>query len=70
MRKILAMMLLVNALGVVSQPAPADAAVVQTTCLAEALGSCDSDFDGGSERSIAIRGWCYLIRWTWCYAFD
>jgi hypothetical protein len=70
MGKIFTMMLLVSALGVVSKPAPADAAVAETLCLNDAVSSCDSEFGGGSERAIAIRGWCYLIRWTWCYAFD
>jgi hypothetical protein len=68
MRKIFAMMLLVSALGALSNPAPADAAVLETTCLNDSIDSCNSDFGGGAERAIAIRGWCYLIRWTWCYA--
>ena len=70
MRKLFTMMLLVSALGAVSKPAPADAAVVEETCLNESVGSCNSDFGGGSDRAIAIRGWCYLIRWGWCSAFD
>jgi hypothetical protein len=70
MRKIVAMMLLVCALGAVSNPAPADAAVLEQSCLSEAVSSCDSEFGGGAEKTIAVRGWCYLIWWTWCYAFD
>ena len=69
MRKILAMLLFAGALGGLSNPAPADATVV-FECLSDSVSSCDSDFGGGSERTIAIRGWCYMIRWGWCSWLD
>jgi hypothetical protein len=69
MNKLLTTMLLAGALGAVSPPVPVDAAVKQA-CLGDAIRSCDADFGGGSERSVAIRGWCYMIRWGWCSWWD
>lgn len=39
-------------------------------CLASAIKSCDADFPGGDPKTVSIRGWCYMIRWSWCNAFD
>jgi len=69
MKRVFYMLSLVGALGVLPAPAPADAAVAKL-CLNEAVDSCNSDFGGGSDRSIAIRGWCYMIRWGWCSFLD
>lgn len=38
-------------------------------CLIDAVASCDDDFGGNSNYyTIAIRGWCYLIRAGLCNA--
>jgi hypothetical protein len=69
MKKLLAVLLLAGALGGLSDPAPADAAVLDE-CLNETIASCDNDFSGNTERDISIRGWCYMIRWGICVWFD
>src|SRR2546427_10687638 len=66
MKKLMTTMLLLGALGVLSNPAPADATEVVVDCLNEAISSCDADFGGDAEKAIGIRGWCYAIRWGWC----
>ncbi|MBI4501621.1 MAG: hypothetical protein HY700_10700 [Gemmatimonadetes bacterium] len=70
MKKLLTTMLLAGALGATTHPVPADAAAVETTCLSGAISSCDSEFGGSSPELIAIRGYCYAIRWGWCSWFD
>ena len=38
-------------------------------CLIDSVASCDEDFGGNSNYyTIAIRGWCYLIRAGMCGA--
>lgn len=38
-------------------------------CLIEAVASCDEDFGGNSNYyTVAIRGWCYIIRSGLCGA--
>lgn len=39
-------------------------------CLIDAVQSCDADFAGtnGNYYTIAIRGWCYIIRDGICNA--
>ena len=69
MKKLLTILLLAEALGALSSPAPADAAAVQT-CLSESISSCDADFGGTTEKIIGIRGWCYMIRWGMCSWLD
>lgn len=39
-------------------------------CLNEAIESCNADFSAASEKLLGARGWCYMIRWAWCEAFD
>lgn len=53
------------ALGAVTgTPAPARA-----DCVIDAVNSCDADFGGSSNYyTIAIRGWCYIIRTGMCAA--
>ena len=47
-----------------ARPAHAD-------CLSESVASCDSDFGGANNYyTIAIRGWCYIIRSGMCAAMD
>ena len=46
MKKLLLTMLLAGALGGVSNPAPADAAVIE--CVDESIASCNGDFSGSS----------------------
>jgi hypothetical protein len=69
MKRFVLALSLMGALGVLPAPTPADATVVEG-CLSEAISSCNSDFPGESEELIAIRGWCYAIRWGWCEIFD
>jgi hypothetical protein len=70
MKKLLILMLLAGALGALSNPAPADAALAEESCVSEAVASCDEDFSGSTEKLIGIRGWCYMIRWYMCLVFD
>lgn len=69
MKRLILVASVIGALGVLPAPAPADAKTVNN-CLNDSIGSCNSDFGGGSDRSIAIRGWCYMIRWGWCSWLD
>lgn len=69
MKRFLYALSLVGVLGVLPAPAPADATVA-VGCLSEAIESCNADFAGESDRMAAIRGWCYMIRWSWCEVFD
>jgi len=40
-------------------------------CVIEAVDSCDRDFGGNSNYyTIAIRGWCYIVRSGICKALD
>jgi hypothetical protein len=69
MRKLILTTTLVGTLGALPAPRPADAATAED-CLLEAYYSCKADFpSSNSERLIAIRGWCYLIRWGLCELF-
>jgi hypothetical protein len=64
MKKLLLTALAVASLGAaVPEPARAD-------CLNESIASCNADFPGAGERVIGIRGWCYMIRLSWCALFD
>ncbi len=65
MRKLILTVGMVGALGTLPAPRPADATVAGS-CMDEVIGQCDEDFPNTSERLIAIRGWCYLIRGAWC----
>ena len=69
MKRLFLALSLVGALGVLPAPTPADATVAEG-CLSEAIASCNEDFPGDSDRLLAIRGWCYMIRWGWCEVFD
>lgn len=63
MRKLMLSTLLVLG-GVAGSPTPAEA-----SCTIEAVESCDRDFGGSSNYyTIAIRGWCYLVRTAMCEA--
>ncbi|HEX2780716.1 MAG TPA: hypothetical protein VHM30_14540 [Gemmatimonadaceae bacterium] len=43
----------------------------QADCLSEAVSSCNDDFGGANNYyTIAIRGWCYMIRGAMCSAMD
>lgn len=40
-------------------------------CVIEAVESCDNDFGGSSNYyTIAIRGWCYIVRTGMCKALE
>lgn len=66
MKKLMLTMAVVGTLGMAPAPRPADAATAED-CLVYAWHSCDADFSSStSEKLIAIRGWCYLIRWGLC----
>lgn len=62
MKKLVFSLALVGALGVTPVPPPANAMSVACDVVG-AVNSCNSDFGNDSEYLIAIRGWCYLIRW-------
>ena len=69
MRKLILTMATVGALGMAPAPVPADAATAGD-CLLDSYYSCSSEFSAStSENLIAIRGWCYLIRWGICLVF-
>lgn len=44
--------------------------VARADCLTEAIESCNAEFSSLSDRLTGIRGWCYIIRWSWCAVFD
>lgn len=55
----------VGALALAGTPA-----VARADCLNEAIDSCNAEFSSLSDKLAGIRGWCYMIRWGWCAAFD
>ncbi len=65
MRNVLGIVVLAGMLGLLSNPAPADAEDLDT-CMQESIKSCDKDFPGGGLYSSSIRGWCYIIRTGMC----
>ncbi len=44
--------------------------VARADCLIDAVATCDDDFAGsnGNYFTVAIRGWCYIIRAGICSA--
>ncbi|MBI3983494.1 MAG: hypothetical protein HY337_11325 [Gemmatimonadetes bacterium] len=64
MKRFIGALLLAGALGMTPNPKPADAAAV--SCLDRVIADCDEDFPADSEQLIAIRGWCYIIRGSFC----
>ncbi len=62
MKKLVLTLATVGALGMAPAPAPADATPMSCDVVG-AVNSCNSDFSADTEYLIAIRGWCYLIRW-------
>ncbi len=66
MKRILTIAVVVTVLGALPSPRPADAAVRLTTCVGDAIATCNEDFGGWGERTFAVRGWCYLIRAGLC----
>jgi hypothetical protein len=61
-RTLLAAVLALGAILASPRPARAD-------CLIESVASCNEDFGGSSNYyTIAIRGWCYMIRAGICGA--
>jgi hypothetical protein len=60
---------LIGAAGVLPAPSTADAQdKTLVDCLNEAVRSCDADFEGNDVYMAAVRGYCYMIRGTICYA--
>ncbi|MBI4513269.1 MAG: hypothetical protein HY702_04085 [Gemmatimonadetes bacterium] len=65
-RKLIPVLLALGLLG--GTAVPANTAVVQDEPqeegkpTQECIGSCNSDFPGGDPFTVAIRGWCYIIR--------
>ena len=40
-------------------------------CVIDAVESCDRDFGGSSNYyTVAIRGWCYIVRTGMCKALE
>ena len=70
MKNLIAGLVLAGAVGMLPNPRPADATELQTTCLQEAIASCDNDFKGNDIYSVAVRGWCYMIRTAMCKVLD
>lgn len=70
MKQLIASALLVGALGVLTNPPPADAQASFDKCLIAAVKSCDQDFAGGDPYTIAARGYCYLIRAGMCKVME
>ena len=61
MRKLMLSTLLLLG-GITGSATPA-----QASCTIDAVSSCDQDFGGSSNYyTIAIRGWCYLLRTAMC----
>ena len=69
MKRTVASMAIVAAMLIFPSPRPADAQTA-TSCMDEAIASCDEDFPGGGLYESTIRGWCYIIRTAWCWGFD
>lgn len=71
MKQFVASVLLAGAVAMLPNPAPADAREDKLAeCMAEAIESCDKDFDGNEVYVVAARGYCYMIRTGLCYVFD
>jgi hypothetical protein len=62
MKKLVLTLAMVGALGMAPAPAPADATTMSCDVVG-AVNSCNADFPPNNEYMVAIRGWCYLIRW-------
>jgi hypothetical protein len=70
MTRLLIALALAGAVGMLPQPVPADAQSKTQSCLDKAVESCDKDFPGGDPETVAIRGYCYIIRTSLCLIFD
>lgn len=70
MKRLLTTVTLAGMVAMLPHPTPADAVTVEKSCVDEAIESCDEDFAGNDWRTIAIRGWCYMIRTGWCELLD
>lgn len=68
MKRLITMAGLLGALWVFPNPTTATAATAAYGCLDEAIQSCDDEFGGNDRFTIAIRGWCYIIRTGICKA--
>ena len=45
--------------------------VARADCVIDAVESCDRDFGGNSNYyTVAIRGWCYIVRTGLCKTLD
>jgi len=65
----LATVALVGGLFVLPGPHSADAQEKSLIdCVNDAVKSCDEDFKGNDVYMAAVRGYCYMIRSTICYA--
>ena len=71
MKRLLTGLLVAGAVGMFSHPVPADAqGEYWTTCVREAVESCNRDFPGDSWYAMSARGYCYAIRSTICKVLD
>jgi hypothetical protein len=68
MKRLITIAGLLGVLWVLPHPTAASAEAAAGRCVDEAVYSCDDDFSGGDRYTIAIRGWCYMIRTGICYA--
>ncbi|MFQ5702695.1 MAG: hypothetical protein ACE5HT_01580 [Gemmatimonadales bacterium] len=70
MKRLITAAFLIGMIGPLVNPKPADAQDGKLKkCLQEAVYSCDQDFQGNEPETIAIRGWCYMIRGAICRVF-
>ncbi len=71
MKALMTSLLLAGAVAMVPNPQPADAQDDKLAkCLAEAVSTCDEEFEGWDPYMTAVRGYCYMIRTGMCLAFD
>ena len=75
MTRLLSMLLVTGAVGLLANPTPADAQGTEleqrtAKCAKEAVTECDAEFRGDSWIMSGIRGWCYTIRTAMCLASD
>lgn len=68
MKRLLTIAGLLGVLWVFPNPTTATAETTTDRCLDEAIRSCDDEFGGDDRFTIAIRGWCYIIRTGICKA--
>jgi hypothetical protein len=71
MKALMTSLLLAGVVAILPNPQPADAQQDRLAgCMAEAITTCDDEFQGWDPYMTAIRGYCYMIRTGMCLAFE